>query len=143
MSPLLIVSIIAVIISGIAVYIGWRIQKKQIEIEKARDQERLAEKKKANLTAQIMRDERGRLVLRIENKGFGEARDIRAWLDGQPIFDHPSIVKNQKEVFIVGPQSSCQYILGISFQTPRPSGIAIAWADDSGEVSSYRNALTF
>ncbi len=150
MSPSLIISIIAAVISAIAIGVSiWthnrnhKLQARIVALEEVREKDRLAEKNKANLTAQILRDERGRLVLRIENKGFGEARAIRAWLDGQPIFDHPSIVKNQEEVFIVGPQSYFQYILGISSQTPRPSGIAIAWADDSGEVSSYRNALTF
>ena len=56
MSPSLIVSIIAVIISGIAVYISWRTQKRLVDIEDAREKDRLVEKQKANLTARISRE---------------------------------------------------------------------------------------
>jgi hypothetical protein len=152
MSPSLIISILAAIISAIAVLVSiWAHvrshghQGRIVVLEEARELDRLAKKRKANLTAQIMRDERGRLVLRIENKGLCEARDIRVWLDGEQVSDHPAFVKgqNQNEIYVVGPQSYFQYILGIPSSTHRPSGVSIAWTDDSGEVGSYRNALTF
>jgi len=136
-------SIAAIIVSILAFIKSQKTQNRLVEIEEAREQDRLAEKKKANLTAQIMRDERGRLILRIENKGLGEARDIRVWLDDKQISDHPVFVKGQEEIFVVGPQSYFQYLIAITSSCPCPSGIAIAWADDSGEVGSYRNSLTF
>lgn len=137
-----VVSLAAIVFSFIAWLKSRQIEKKQLEIEEAREKDRLAEKQKANLTAQIMRDERGRLILRIENKGLGEARDIRVWLDGKQISDHPVFVKGQKEIFVVGPQSYFQYLIAITSSCPCPSGIAITWADDSGEPGFYRTTLT-
>jgi len=112
----------------------------------------LAEKKKAYLTAKIIKEVLPRsgsikidtnYYLQIKNRGLSEARDIRIWLDGEQVSDHPAFVEGQKERFVVGPQSDFQYHLAITSARPRPSGIVIAWADDSGEVGSYRNALTF
>ena len=147
-----IISSLSLVVAAIALIISWRTQKRQINIEEAREKDRLAEKNKANLTAKIIKERLPRsgsikidtnYYLQIENRGLSEARDIRIWLDGEQVSDHPAFVEGQKEIFVVGPQSHFQYHLAITSSRPRPSGIAIAWSDDSGEVGSYRNALTF
>ncbi len=155
MSPSLIISIIAAVISAIAIGVSiWthnrshKLQTRIVALEETKEKDRLAEKKKAYLTAKIIKEALPRsgsikidtnYYLQIENKGSSEARDIRIWLDDKQVSDHPAFVEGQKEIFVVGPQSHFQYRLSRS----RPSGIAIAWSDDSGEVGSYRNALTF
>ncbi len=154
MSPSLIISIIAAVISAIAIGVSvWthnrnhKLQIRIVALEEAREKDRLAEKQKANLTAKITKEELRRSStsrihwqyhLVVENKGLSEARDIRIWLDGKQVSDHPAFVKGQEEIFIVGPQSQFRYHI----VAPFPSGVAIAWADDSGETGSYRSSLT-
>lgn len=140
-------SITAIIVSILAFRKSLKTQNRLVDIEEAREKDRLAEKNKANLTAKITKEELRRSStsrihwqyhLVVENKGLSEARDIRIWLDGKQVSDHPAFVKDQEEIFIVGPQSQFKYHI----VKPFPSGIAIAWSDDSGEVSSYRSSLT-
>ena len=149
MSPSLIVSIIAVIISGIAVYISWRTQNRLVDIEEVREKDRLAEKKKANLTVRISREllTRGtrsttQHFLYIENSGNSEARDIKVNLDGKPLLEHPTILQNTEEITQVGPNSNFRYSLVLSMRGRPPSSIEISWEDDSGELGKYSTTLT-
>ena len=151
MNPSLIVSIIAVIISGIAVYISWRTQKRLVDIEDAREKDRLAEKKKANLTANIEKEvlisrngrkQTNQHFLYIENSGNSEARNIKVNLDGKPLLEHSTILKNTEEITQVGPNSDFRYLLVLSMQGRPPSSIEITWEDDSGEPGKYSTTLT-
>lgn len=151
MSPSLIVSIIAVIISGIAVYISWRTQNRLVDIEDAREKDRLAEKQKANLTAIIKMEELRRsgtsriirkCYLVVENKGLNEARNIKIVLDDTPLMEHPGILNTQSEIKQVGPESSFRYELAVTGGSNVPSRAEITWEDDSGEPGKYSTTLT-
>lgn len=149
MSPSLIVSILAVVISGIAVYISRRTQNRLVDIEDAREKDRLTEKQKANLTARISREPLTRgtrsatqYFLYIENSGSSEARDIKINLDGKPLLAHSSILENTEEVTQVGPNSYFRYLLVLSSKGRSPSNIEVTWEDDSGEPGKYSTTLT-
>jgi hypothetical protein len=151
MSPSLIVSIFAVIISGIAVYISWRTQKRLVDIEDAREQDRLAEKNKANLIAKITKEELRRSStsrihwkyhLVVENKGLSEARNVQLLLADKTILEHPAVQNPREEVKHVGPQSSFKYEFSSGFMRDLPLKTKITWEDDSGELGEYSTMLT-
>ena len=138
MSPSLIVSIIAVIISGIAVYISWRTQKRQLEIE----EERRAEEKAASLVAQFYFDGKRR-TLRITNNGNGEARNIEVLLDDQPIERHTSWVRNQpNRITTLAGQGFGDYILTLKRSGPIPKLAEVHWEDDVKKDNVSKSSLT-
>ena len=157
MSPSLIISIIAVGISAIAIGVSiWthnrnhKLQARIVALEEARETDRLTEKKKAILTAHIVSGSYPNIAggqtpeykLRIENKGLGEARDVKVILDDKPILEHPAIPQGTSEVTKVGPNSPIQYLLSLSMQTTPPFILEITWEDDSGEPGEYSTTLT-
>jgi len=149
MSPSLIISIIATVISAIAIVVSiWthnrnhKLQARIVALEEAREKDRLAEKQKAYLTAQMTENMDGRPVLRILNNGFAKARNIKVVLDNKPVLEHNSILNNQEEICQVGPQSSFQYLLFVCDQLYPPSEVKITWEDDSGEPGKYSTTLT-
>jgi len=158
MSPSLIISIIAAVISAIAIGVSiWthnrnhKLQARIVALEEVREKDRLAEKNKANLTAKITKEELRRSSthkiswqyhLVVENKGVCGACNIKINLDGKPLLEHPTILKNIKEITQVGPNSNFRYLLGLSMQARPPSAIEIIWEDDSGEPGKYGTTLT-
>lgn len=146
-----VVSLAAIVFSFIAWFKTRQIEKKQLDIEQAREKDRLAEKQKANLTAKIvsepLRSVTGHKqitqhLLRIDNTGHAQAHNIKVLLDGKSLLEHPAILKNEKEIRQVGPNSQFQYVLATTMQARLPSDLRIKWSDDSGEPGSYRTTLT-
>ncbi len=157
MSPSLIISIIAAVVSAIAIGVSiWthnrnhKLQARIVALEEAREKDRLAEKQKANLAAQIVSDsykniaggQTPRHKLRIDNSGIVEAQNIKITLDDNPLLEHPAIPPNTEEVTKVGPSSFFQYLLALSTQTAPPFELVITWEDDSGEPGKYSTTLT-
>ena len=158
MSPSLIISIIAAVISAIAIGVSiWthnrnhKLQTRIVALEEAREKDRLAEKNKANLTAKITKEELRRSSthriswqhhLVVENKGFGEARNIRLLVDGKSVVEHQGIVPPERVVEQIGPQSSFRYNLRLGTGIEIPAQADITWEDDSGEPGEYSTTLT-
>ena len=133
-------------------FVAWRkshnVHKRQVEIEEKRERDRLIEKKKAKLVAEIVREAevRGRHAgtahrLRITNKGQAEARDIKLTLDGKLMHEHPAILSGVQEVHLLGPGSSAKFPLAITSSRHLPSQVEANWTDDSGEPGHYRTTL--
>jgi len=157
MSPSLIISIIAVVISAIAIGVSiWthnrnhKLQTRIVALEEAREKDRLAEKQKANLTAKITKEVLPRsgsikidttYYLQIENKGSSEARDVKIKLDNKSLLEHPAII-DEREIQQIGPQSHIQHLLSLTTKTYPPFDIEITWEDDSGELGKYSTTLT-
>jgi len=107
------------------------IDKRLLQIEEAREQDRIQGQARAVLCARIYRnpDMGRRLELRVENQGDGEAHDVNVTLDDQPVLSHPSVGNpsirhvNSQEVRQVGPHSHFQYILAVNSSTPCPREI--------------------
>ncbi len=158
MNPSLIISIIAAVISAIAIGVSiWthnrnhKLQTRIVALEEAREKDRLAEKNKANLTAEITKEVLPRsgsikidtnYYLQIENKGLGQARSIDLRLDGMTVHEHPCVVKPVEEKGFLGPSSSFHYLLVFSSKAHHPSRVDITWRDDSDEEGVYRSPLT-
>ena len=143
-------SICAIVVSGIAFRKSHKTQNRLVKIEEARERDRLKQQKKADLVAQIVSEVESqqarrtikKYMLRIENKGLAEARDVKVVLDDKPVLEHPAVVGNQQEGTQIGPQSCFDYLLGYSMNTPKPACAVITWSDDSGEHGSYKTSLS-
>jgi len=145
-----ILSLLALAVSIVALVISRKNQKRLVEIEEAREHDRLRLLRKANLIAQIKREvlitrhqqSVNQYFLCVDNTGNAEARDIVILLDGKPLLEHPTILDNTKEIRQVGPNSHFQYLLALNMQAHSPSDVKITWSDDSEEPGSYQTTLT-
>ncbi len=156
MNPSLIISIVAVVISALAVGVAiWthvrshRLQGRIVALEETREKDRLAEKQKAYLTARLEKEivTRGtrstdQYYLVVENKGLAQARSIDLKVDGRGVHEHPCFEDEILEASFLGPKSSFRYAISLTMGGPVPSRADIAWMDDSYEPGKYTTVLT-
>lgn len=136
-----IISLVSIFIAAVAMFTSWRTQKRQIEIEEAREKDRLKNMRKADLMAKLVRD--GRDLLIIENKGSAEAREISILLNGRSLSEFSAFVRKQSEIKSVGPFSSFHYLMAFHSGVDLSPEITIHWLDDSGEPGIYQTTLTY
>jgi hypothetical protein len=136
-----IISLVSIFIAAGAMFTSWRTQKRQVEIEEAREKDRLKERHKADLVARLVRD--GRDLLIIENKGPAEAREISILLNGRSLSEFPAFVGGQSEIHRVGAYSSFHYLMAFYAGVELTPEITINWIDDSGEPGIYQTTLTY
>ncbi|MCH9034329.1 MAG: hypothetical protein IID42_07475 [Planctomycetes bacterium] len=142
-----VVSTVAVIVSVVALRKSNKTQRRLLEIEEQREQDRISVTRKARVVARIVREEpsSGRkttsFYLEIENLGQSPAHDIDVSLDDGPVLKHPTMLQKTEEVRQVGPHSSFRYMLAPHSSARLPQSIKIAWEDDSGEPSHYETTL--
>ena len=128
-------------------------QRRQLEIEEARERDRVSESRKARLVARIVSD-RPRGVpkpltltsyhLYVENLGPAEARDVDVILDGKAYREHPVAVTNHQDIHRLGPKPShFRYSMSIASEKAPPFDLELRWTDDSGEPGLSRTTLTF
>lgn len=121
-----------------------KVDERLVAIEETRESDRQLDSRKARLTAFVARDAIGnRHVLRIENSGSAEARDVKVLLDGVPVFEHPAVLRLGDEKAIVGPNSHVHYGFILTSGTLPPAEVVLSWTDDSGEEGHYCNSLSW
>jgi len=138
-----IVSVVAVVISGIAFMKTKRTDKRLLEIEEKREEDRNKLAQKAQLQARIVKYGHNSHRLLIINNGEGEARNIGLKMDAKPFDDHFASVRNDSPAKIIGPHSEATCLLHIADECAPPWKIEISWEDDSGEPGHYKSTLTF
>ena len=136
------IAVISLIMSAIAIYTAWITQKRQVEIEEIREKDRQKDMRKANLVARLKNDD-GRRLLVIENKGPSEARDITILLNGRPLSEYQGFVQQKEEIRSVGAFSSFHYLMVLVMGMDLSFEIAITWVDDSEETGHYNTTLTY
>ncbi len=141
-------SLTAVVISVIAFLKVHRTRKRLLQIEEARERDRVRQKGKAQLVAGlVLKDSTYRL--QTENRGSAEARDVVLSIDGQPVMKHPAIWSDSvrhlnTEICNVGPESSFRYAMALDQLNQQPPfEVDITWSDDSGEPGHYHTTITF
>lgn len=139
-------SIIAIVISGCSfIFVVWKtnkIEKRQLEIEEAREKDRVSNKKQALLSAVFekhpiqsvnMKKHALKDVIVIRNKGLCDARDVTILLDNKPLLEHAGIRKGQPEFKEINADSSIAYDLDINSRGGvRPREYDISWQDEAG-----------
>jgi len=138
-----------------------RLQARLAEIEEQREEDRLVQKVKAELRAELLGKDKEiactlsgsqlpRLLshgmvytLRISNVGEAPARNVTVTIDGKPVLERPAVPEAAREIRQVGPGSSFGYPLAITRGCHPPFEIDIAWEDDSGVPGQFKTTLTF
>lgn len=139
-------SVVAIIISIIALRKSHKTQGRLVDIETARERDRLLKARKAALVARIV-TEGARSIqevsfLVIENRGEAAARCVWVVLDGTPFGQHPACVEELADDLRIGPSSDARFVLAINNDCMPPFDLQLAWQDDSGEPGVYRSTLT-
>src|SRR4030042_2897210 len=118
----LLISIVLGLLASLSLWVSWR----RYIIERSRKSEERA----ASLIAYFYLNG-GRRSLRIENKGKGEARSIRVFLDGQPIEKHRCWIPNQpNKITTLSGLGHGDFILRLPSSKPIPELVEIHWVDD-------------
>lgn len=135
-------SICAIVVSVIAFNKSHKTQNSLVEIEAARERDRLIQMRKANLVAKIVRNDDGRSCLRVENKGRGHAYNMTMLLDRHEMKRDEAILPGTREIHELGPGGHYDYPLIIYDGMKRPINVDLTWQDDSGEAGLFRSPLT-
>jgi len=129
------ISIVSALVASLSLWVSWSVYK----IERARRSEEWA----AMLISYFHLNNEGRRSLHIENKGKGEARNIRLFLDGQPIEQHRCWIANQHNKITTLPGlGHGDLILRLRSSKPIPKLVEIHWQDDVKEDNVSRSSLT-
>ncbi|HUU30088.1 MAG TPA: hypothetical protein VM123_19965 [archaeon] len=141
----LLLSLSAIAVSIWAYSKSSKTEKKLLEIEEAREEDRIKQSKKAILMAIIDHEYHRNFTsftLQIKNEGEAEARDVCVKLDEMPLLEHPVIPKTIEEIKQIGPKSVIRYRMAITRGYRKNFEVEITWADDSGEPGFYKTTLT-
>ena len=136
-----VISLVSIFIAAGAMFTSWRTQKRLVEIEEAREKDRLNDMRKADLMARLVKN--GRDLLIIENKGPAEAREISILLNDRSLSEFPAFVRDQSEIHRVGPYSSFHYLMAFHVGVDLSPEITITWKDGSGVPGIYQTILTY
>jgi len=133
----IIISIASLGFAMVSFYKSHRVAKRQLEIEESRR----SDERSAFLTCQFHNDGKRR-VLRIANKGNGQARNIKLLLDGIAAAEHPCWVSGQNEISIISGQNYADYLLSLTMRSPIPKEAEIHWEDDVKNDNVNKGVLT-
>lgn len=139
----LIVSIIALIKSLRAQREANGVQRRVVEIEERREQERRLALRQAQLRPELKKTGSGSYRFCLTNHGMAEARNVQVALDGVRLSDHRTAIRGNELPSLVGPGAEVGCILLISMDCTPPFQVDVRWDDDSGVGRSYRTTLTF
>lgn len=134
-------AVAALVVSIYAIRKSHRTERRMLEIEEAREKDRLQQANRAFVKAYVEKGQRTFLVL--ENSGESEAREIELKLDGQPVLQHPVVIKSQPEHRQLSPKSSVKYIVEPIWGNSINCEIEINWMDNTGEKGNNNNTVTF
>ncbi len=118
-------------------------QRRLAEIEEQREHERRIDSMSAMLIPELRKTGEHTYRLYLANHGDVAARRVRVELDGKPLAEHPTAVRNSPMPELVGPHAEVGCILGIHMGCVPPFAIRVFWDDDSGADRMHETTLTF
>jgi hypothetical protein len=117
-----------------------------VEIEQARDRERLAEAHSAQLVPSIEREfgpaGQVRLRLQLENIGRGSATGVRVRVEGQPLSASSDGSAEPAEIVEIPPGIAVSYPMAPGLVTPEGNAkVELNWLDPAGRQQTSRMTL--
>lgn len=117
------------------------IQERLLKLESARERDRVAGSKRANLSAEIRSDGRDWLFV-VRNDGPGQARAIQVLVDNKSLPAHERILCEPDElVTTLGPGAKVPYVMAVAMGSPLVYEVSLIWEDDSGDPGRWESQL--
>ena len=143
------IALISLLVSIIAMKLGYKaqresnvIQKRMVEIEEQRENEKRLDLGQAKLRAEIRKPASSNCHrLYVMNEGLAEAKNVQVELDDITLEEHPAYASDSIPNF-VGPQSEVSCLLAITLNSNPSFDIKIAWDDDISKKRNYHTTLT-
>lgn len=144
---------LAVVMSGLAILASNNVAKKNeklqkrlvdveeslLNIEKTREKERIEQSKTANLLPQRLKANKTG-ILRIENRGDAEARNIQVIINNKSLSLWEEFL--DKEINPISAHSNYDFRFNLNQGAIRDSWkVSISWNDDSGKPGMYQGNL--
>ena len=119
-----------------------RLQGRMLELEEARERDRLAEGTSATVTAAMVRTiDSGRLY--VLNAGPAAARNIRVSLDEKPLNRHPFIHEGVEAIGVLGPDARAEFVVTTWDGMPSRFRCHITWNNSESGIGVWESELTF
>lgn len=125
-----------------------KLQRRVVEIEEQREQERLKKETKARLRPvlkYIDRHDSAREIARqitIENLGKHEAQNIRMYVDGDPVSMHRDIFcRPDNKLSPIQPGSDQMWRIEVDEESPEVCEITLKWDDKTGNDYEFKDKL--
>ncbi|MCW9708837.1 hypothetical protein [Fodinibius salsisoli] len=125
-----------------------KLQRRVVEIEEQREQERLAKENRADLQPYfryISRKDSPVKIARqitIENLGKHEAQNIRMYVDGDPVSMHRDIFcRPDNKLSPIQPDSDQMWCIEVDEESPEVCEIMLKWDDETGSDYEFKDKL--
>ncbi|MCL2646094.1 MAG: hypothetical protein FWD61_03700 [Phycisphaerales bacterium] len=119
-------------------------QRRIVEIEEQREQDRRVQTRQANLRAELRTTARGSYRLCLINEGVSDARNIRIEMNDMPFSEHPVAGEDMPD--LVGRRSVISCYLATRIDDTNcspPFKLKVTWDDDFEQNRIYQTTLTF
>jgi hypothetical protein len=144
-----VIAILALMVSIGAALLAWsvshrqgRLQARMLELEEARERDRLAEGTRAAVTLRMDRERTtGRLC--VLNNGPAAARNIRVTLDGKPIHQNALIHEGQEVIDVLGPEAHAEFVVVTWDGMPISFRGEVTWDNPGGNPGAWQSRLSF
>jgi hypothetical protein len=148
MSLELLISIAALLASIWAVVAAKRTAKEQnrlqgqlLELEKARERDRVAEATTGSLVAALSRGEHSARLI-IANGGRAEARDVSVRVNGEGIDVHQLFRKAKQPISLLAPNAHVEFLMTTYDGMPDAYLVELEWRNPDGQSGQWRSELT-
>jgi hypothetical protein len=113
-----------------------RVQARLLDLEEAREHDRLASGARAQVTVEMVRTrDTGRLY--VLNDGPASARNVRVTLDGQPLHEHQLIHEGVGSIGTIGPGARVEFIVTTWDSVQARFHAEATWDNPSGQSESW------
>ena len=142
-------SVTALVISLVSAAVAWSASRKQndmqqrlLDLESARERDRVAERNSAALRAEFVEHAGGGHKLHVTNEGAAAARAINIQIDGAPLEESPrALVRPGEMLRILGPGAEVSYHVPVHHGIIPFFHIELQWIDDSGVPGKWESQL--
>lgn len=115
-------------------------QKKLLDLEKARENDRIADRGRAEVRARFVPHGNGRR-LQFYNEGQGIARNVRITVSGKPMAEDNRLADRSGGFETIGPGGTAMVIATSTLQAEPLFQLCITWDDESGRPGIWESDL--
>ena len=113
----------------------------RFEIEQVQEADRIAAKQKAVISVKLEHLKKGNYVLKLQNDGSVEARNVQVYLNSVEVTKIEGIQPTDQNSIVIGPNGCFSYHWPTGKGPRPPFNTEVRWLDDSAEKGTYTTTL--